>query len=112
MQRLGGGHFIDELHAALLRVSDEVALTGKNGAVSVTFKVQKPKGNSATITIEESIRLTLPTQGGMGALFFIHESQFHGRDPRQTEMQMRSVEEEEGTAKKPKSEVKTRKAVE
>ena len=91
LQRLGSGHMMDELHAALLKVADEVLATGKAGKVTLVLKVTKPKGEAPTIVIEDELAVGLPKVNTGGVFFFLHESQFHANDPRQTRFELRSV---------------------
>ena len=93
VQRLGGGHFVDELYAAILRVSEEVQATGRTGKVSVTLTVSRPKGGDpAIVTVEEAIRIALPASEATGSFFFAVDGELHQRDPRQPELPLRVVD--------------------
>jgi len=89
--RLGGGHFQDILADALVKVSEEVVATGKEGSVTVTLKVTKPKGAADNmVTVQDSIRLTLPRRESLGAYFYLGNGAFHQNDPRQLQMDIGS----------------------
>lgn len=84
LERLGGGHLIDEIHAALLDVSEEVVATGKPGTVTVTIKVSHPKNADALLVVmDEEVKRSMPKTDPRGAMFYAHETELHERDPRQ-----------------------------
>src|SRR3990167_1480493 len=90
VRRLGGGHFFGEPHAAMLRVSEEVVATGKPGKVSVSLKVTKPRNSAEPIVIiEGEVGVNFPKAESQGAFLFIRDGEFHAKDPRQTEMELR-----------------------
>lgn len=98
LQRLGSGHLIDEIHAALLDVAEEVVATGKSGAVTVTLKVTHPKNTDPLlVVIEEDVKRTMPKTDPHGAMFFAHEAELHIEDPRQPQLPtFRVVADENG----------------
>lgn len=89
VQRLAGGHFMDDLEAMLVKATTEALSTGKEASVTVKLKVKRV--SDITATVEESYGLTLPQTGGKGALFFLHAGGLHAKDPRQPEMELRVV---------------------
>lgn len=84
LERLGGGHLIEEIHAALLDVSEEVVATGKPGTVTVTLKVSHPKGADALLVVmDEEVKRTMPKTDAKGAMFYALDAELHASDPRQ-----------------------------
>lgn len=96
LQRLGGGHFIEELASALIVTSEEVVTTGKPGTVTVTLKIsQKPAGTPSVI-VEEAIARTAPKKDAKGAFFYAVDGELHHNDPRQVQMEFRTVDKVTG----------------
>lgn len=97
IQRLGGGHLIDELADAIVKVSEEAVATGKPGQVTLKLKISHPqKGyEPLVVVVEDQITLTWPKQDGLGAMFFVHEGDLHRDDPRQTSFELREVQRDE-----------------
>jgi hypothetical protein len=95
IERLGGGHLIDEIHAALLDVSEEVVATGKPGSVTITIKVSHPKNADALLVVmDEEVKRSMPKNDPRGAMFYAHETELHERDPRQATLpEFRVVDE-------------------
>ena len=84
LQRLGRGHLIDELHAAILAVAEEVVATGQPGAVTVTLRISHDaKYDPALVIIAEEVKRTPPKGAAKGAMFYALEGLLHDRDPRQ-----------------------------
>lgn len=90
--RLGGGHFLENLQDALSRVTEEVLATGKQGQVTVTFKITKPNAAEPLITVNESIGTKLPASEPHGSMLYVDGGKFFARDPRQSVMEFREVE--------------------
>lgn len=87
VERLGGGHLIDEIHAALLDVAEEVVATGKAGTVTVTIKVSHPKGaDPLLVVMDEEVRRAMPKTDPKGAMFYAADAELHERDPRQPDL--------------------------
>src|ERR1044072_7132282 len=87
VERLGGGHLIDEIHAALLDVAEEVVATGKQGTVTVTIKVSHPKGaDPLLVVMDEEVKRAMPKPDPKGAMFYAADAQLHERDPRQADL--------------------------
>lgn len=93
IRRLASGHLLEDLADALERVAEEVAESGKPGAVSVKFAI-KPLGEpgSVMIAIEEEIGRTPPKRSRGGSIFYAVNGGLYDQDPRQTRMPFRSVE--------------------
>ncbi len=82
LRRLAQGDFLEMVHGELIRVSDEVMIVGKPGAVTITLRIN-PVKNSNSVTIDEEIKPTMPKSPARGALVFINDSQTYDHDPRQ-----------------------------
>jgi hypothetical protein len=91
LQRLGGGHLIDEIAAALVQTAEEVAETKRNGSVTISLKVTKSIGDDIAVIVTESIKRSSPLRGERGAMFMVHEGALHREDPRQIRMELRTV---------------------
>lgn len=87
LQKLGQGHLIDEMHAAILDVAEEVAATGKDGTVTVTLKISHPKrADKTVVVIDEEVKRTMPKSDPKGAMFYALDAELHERDPRQGDL--------------------------
>lgn len=87
VERLGGGHLIDEIHAALLDVAEEVVATGKSGSVTVTIKVSHPKNaDPLLVVMDEEVRRAMPKTDPKGAMFYAQDAELYERDPRQPDL--------------------------
>lgn len=97
LMRLGGGHTLDELYAAILRVSEEVTATGNPGKVTLTLNIERPKsGDPAIVIVKDAIATAPPKSVSNGALFFAVNGELHNRDPRQTELPLRVIDGDTG----------------
>lgn len=92
LQRLGGGHMIEELCEALVATAEEVVATKKTGSVSLTLKITKSIGEELAVIITETIKRSSPARGERGAMFFALDGQLHREDPRQIKMELRAVD--------------------
>jgi len=90
--KLGAGHLLDEMHASLLRVAEDVVATGRDGRVTVTLIVKKPQGPDNVVVVQEAVTTSLPKSLPQGAMYFVDDGQFHERDPRQVEMELRVLD--------------------
>jgi hypothetical protein len=90
--RLAGGHLLNDLAEALEVVANEVAETGKPGAVSLKLAI-KPLGEpgNVMISIEEEIGRTPPKKSRGGSIYYAVNGGLFSSDPRQTRMPFRSV---------------------
>lgn len=100
--RLASGHMLEDLAEALERVAEEVAETGKPGAVSVKFAI-KPLGEPGNVmlAIEEEIGRTPPKRTRGGTLFYSVNGSLFDQDPRQTRLPFRAVETPESEIREP-----------
>lgn len=96
LQRLGTSRFIEELGTTLAAVADEVVLSRKKGKVTVTFNLAPAPGDQAGVTVNEEIKRTPPVKDARGAYFFSVEGQLHERDPRQPQLEFRTVDRATG----------------
>ena len=92
LERLGGGHFMDDLHAAILDVADDVVATGNTGVVTVTLKIAQATKGEPTITVSEEITRKPPKDEAKGAFFFAVDGALHREDPRQAKFELHTVE--------------------
>lgn len=91
LQRLANGRLIDELCEALRVTAEEVVTTGKPGTVTVTLKVSKAPTDLMVI-VEETIARSAPKKDPRGAFFFAFEGDLFHADPRQAELDFRTVD--------------------
>jgi hypothetical protein len=77
-------------------VADEVTLTRKKGTVTVKFVVSPAPGDEAGVTVNEEIKRTPPVKNPRGAYFFSVDGELHERDPRQPQMEFRTVDRTTG----------------
>jgi hypothetical protein len=108
IRRLASGHMLEDLAEALSRVAEEVAETGKPGAVSLKLSV-KPLGEpgSVMIAIEEEIGRTPPKRSRGGSIFYSVNGGLYSEDPRQTRLPFRRVDTPESDVREPGSEPAT-----
>lgn len=100
LQRLGQGHLIDEVYAALQATCDDVAATGRKGTVTVTLAVQRAvaNGDPRLIVVHEEVKRTPPKGEAKGALFYAQDSQLFVNDPKAPSLPtFRVVDTPEGT---------------
>ena len=104
IERLGGGHFADRLAKELLRVSEEVAATGRKGGVTVTFDIEcgDPSAPDRMVSVGTSFKARLPQRSSMATGFYYYDGDYH-RSPKSQqpfppeiyEMQEEYTEEEQ-----------------
>lgn len=91
IQGLSNGHFVEDLHLALVLVAEEVVLSRKKGAVSVTFNIHP--NSDDTILITDDLQRKPPKRESRSSVFFsIGDGLLHKGDPRQTQMELRQVD--------------------
>ena len=86
MQRLAEGNFIMDLNAALIEVSEEVVQTGKDGTVTVTFRISSAVKGTPAVVMAETIVRRPPKVDPKGAVFYALDGELHSQDPRQTRL--------------------------
>lgn len=101
LERLGGGHFMEELHFALLKVGGEVITSGKKGGITIKLTINPVKGEPLFV-VQEEIAVSLPKSDARGALFYQIEGELHEKDVRQQEFQLRPVEDDAPKAREVK----------
>lgn len=108
IRRLASGHLLEDLADALERVAEEVAETGKPGAVSLKLAI-KPLGEpgSVMIAIEEEIGRTPPKRSRGGSIFYSVDGGLYSEDPRQSRLPFRSVETATNDIREPGTEPAT-----
>lgn len=99
LQRLGRGTVIPDLAEAISKASDEVVATGKPATVSLSLKITTQSVGDPMVRIEETIARSSPKKDAKGAFFFAVEGELHRDDPRQLELDLRSVDGGVGTAR-------------
>lgn len=91
--KLGGGKFLEDLHANVVRVAAEVMRTGKAGAVTIKLPISLPQQGEPLLIIDQEITTSLPKVKGKGSMVFMDdEGALHNKDPRQTEMDFTVLE--------------------
>lgn len=93
LQRLGNGRLLEELAVALSSVCDEVVATGKPGQVTLTLKIATREQHDPMIAIAETITRKPPTRAPRGTYLYAVEGWLYSRDPRQTELPFRAVDD-------------------
>lgn len=91
VQRIGNGELIEDLATALAAVAADVVESGKDGSVTLTLKVSTRHAGNELVTVEDSISRKPPKRAGRGAMLYALDGELYARDPRQTEMQFRTV---------------------
>lgn len=91
VQRLGAGHFLDDLNDALAATADEVVATGKPGTVTIKLTVSTKSPGDPMVMVDEAVSRASPKKDAKGALFFAVAGALHREDPRQVRMEFREV---------------------
>lgn len=91
IQRLAGGHLMEDIAVMLAQVSQEVVRLDKAGSLTLTLKVT-PVKNSPAVTVEESLKATYPVEKARGAMLFALNGQLYVADPRQTVLEFTKVD--------------------
>ena len=101
IQKLAGGHFIEDLYKALTAVSSEVAERekGAKGSVAVTFAISKDS-EEPMVSIQESIVRRMPKGSSRGAWYFALDGELLREDPRQTTLDFKVVDQPEPVIRK------------
>jgi hypothetical protein len=93
LQRLdSSGRFFQDLEEALKETAEEVVQTGKPGTVTISLKVSNQGQGEPWITIDQQVHRSVPKKAPKGAFFFALEGELYKDDPRQTQMDFRTVE--------------------
>ena len=95
LQRLGQGRLMEELAEALALTAAEVVATGKPGTVTLTLKVSNHGVGDVMVAVEEKLDRKAPTKDARGAFFFAWDGELHKNDPRQPQMDFRTVTDRE-----------------
>jgi hypothetical protein len=92
VRRLARGELITELYEALAQTAKEVVETGKKGTVTLTLAVSTQGIGDPMVIITETIARSAPKKDPRGAYFYSVGGGLHKEDPRQTRMELRTVE--------------------
>lgn len=94
LRDIEAGHLLDELTDAQHSLVDAIRLTGKQGELTIKL-VYKPDG-AGQMTIKADIKSKEPALSRGTSLFFLTpEGNLTRKDPRQQEMPLRSVAEDQ-----------------
>jgi hypothetical protein len=96
LMRLGSGQLLDDICSALTATASEVVATGKDGTVTVKFKISTKGQGNALVTIDEQVARTSPKEDPKGAIFWAIEGGLFREDPRQQKMEFREVVTKDG----------------
>jgi hypothetical protein len=95
LRDLEAGHLLDELSEHQHSLVDAIRLTGKAGELTIKLSY-KPDG-AGQMTIKADVKTKEPALARGTSLFFLTpEGNLTRKDPRQTEMPLRSVPDEPG----------------
>lgn len=82
IQRLGGGHGLDEFFAKVLQASEEVVATRKPATATLKVKIEPIKeGPVAMVVYLEEASNTLPKKDPLGAHAFVNDGLLQTDDP-------------------------------
>ena len=83
IERIGGGHFADYLAEELLRVSQEVVLTGRKGSLTVKLDLECPDNSVADplVSVSPSFKANMPQRGAASTGFYFYDGDYH-RSPK------------------------------
>lgn len=82
IQRLGGGHALDEFFAKVLQASEEVVATKKPATATLKVKIEPIKEGPPTMVLYlEEASNTLPKKDPLGAHAFVHDGLLQSDDP-------------------------------
>jgi hypothetical protein len=97
--RLDDGYFVENLNEVLQEVAEAVLVkaartgaSGVKGRVTVTFDVVHVTGGDPTVLVLPVFDKKVPKREAGGMQFFLYQGEFHTRDPRQQELNVRVVE--------------------
>lgn len=94
LMRLGSGQLLDDICDALTATAAEVVATGKDGTVTVKFKISTKGQGNALVTIDEQVARSSPKEDPKGAIFWALDGGLFREDPRQTKLPFRDVNAE------------------
>ena len=93
LQRLGGGHLLDDIYKSLVLVAEEVIETRKGGSITLTLKVAPAPGGEDRVVVSEDLKRKPPAKEPRGAIYFvIGDGLLHKSDPRQIVFEVRQAE--------------------
>jgi hypothetical protein len=95
---LGLGRFPQEFADAIARVGTDVIATGRPGGVTVTLKIS-PAGSQTgdpMVVVEDEVKVKLPSKKPMGNYLHVLDGEIWRDDPRQTVMDLRTVDHTSG----------------
>ena len=101
IQRLGGGHALEELAEALAEVAAEVVATGKPGRVTLVLEVATETPGTPLVLIRETLTRTLPKKAARGAMFFARDGELYREDPYQPRLPFRELDTGTGEIRQP-----------
>lgn len=99
LQRLGGGHLMEELYELLQRMAEEAVATGKAGSVTLKLTISTQSQGDPMVVIQEQLSCAPPKKDPRGAYFFAVDGGLYKEDPRQLKMDFRMVNKETGEIK-------------
>lgn len=103
IQRLGGGHALEELASALAEVAAEVVATGKPGRVTLVLEVATETPGTPMVLIRETLTRTPPKHPPRGAMFYTRDGGLYREDPYQPKLPFREVDVGTGEIRQPES---------
>lgn len=93
LRDIRGGLMVEELGETLANVVNAVLATGKKGAVSLKLSIDPASKGDAVVTVTDEIKATIPQEKKMGTLMFaLPSGTLQRQDPRQSELDLKSVE--------------------
>ena len=87
------GDLLDTLDDELAGVLDAVRETGKAGKLVLTITVKTPGQGSDQVTVGATTKATVPKMPRADSLFYTDGKRLMREDPRQSKLDLRSVEE-------------------
>lgn len=92
LQRLGMGRTLGELEDALVSTAEEVVATGRPGMVTLALRITTTSQGNPQVAIAETISRSVPKKAPRGAAFYAVNGGLFKEDPRQEQMDFRTVE--------------------
>lgn len=103
LREMAGGRTHQEMTEKLAEIVEAVMLTHRAGKLTLEITV-KPNGDHA-VTLSDKVKATVPEGSRGDSVFFVKDGSLQRNDPRQTEMNLRRVEEPKTTRVVPEPEV-------
>ena len=92
LERLSGGHFLEELADALAEVAEQVVDVGTRGTVTASFALTALEGQGQPgVVIATTIRQGMPAPPARSTVYYAHEGRLQTADPRQMRLPFRAV---------------------